>query len=88
MNDRRQFLKLLPVAAVTATTVRIEDVTAQMRELKPEKKYLVALPPETAPDDVERLSKLLLERFGPSVIVVAGDGATELKVYEFGAVSE
>lgn len=78
--NKRQFLKVLPLAALTATTVKLDNVEAQVHELKPEKKYLILIP-NAEPEDWQAI-KSIGERLGENVTIVGGIPADGMKVYE------
>lgn len=80
--NKREFLRILPLAALTATTVSVGDVEAQVHELNPEKKYLIVIPDDIEPDNGERVAAGIRERLGSNVAIVAGGSLRTLKVYE------
>jgi hypothetical protein len=81
MNNRRGFLKMLPLAAVTATAVKIDGVAAQALELRSDRKYIVVVPGLLCSEEGQQMSKILRERIGPGVVLIGGD-SVDLKVYE------
>ena len=78
--NRRQLFRVLPLAALTATTLKIDGVEAQVHELKPERKYLIVIP-NAEPEDWQAL-KGIGQRLGDNVTIIGGEPAAELKVYE------
>lgn len=80
--NKRQFLQVLPLAAMTVTTLKVDGVEAQAHELKPEKKYLIVVAGAQEPEAMRAFADTVRGRLGPNVVVVAGDGAESLRVYE------
>lgn len=80
--NKREFLKVLPLAALTATTIKVDNVEAQVHELKPEKKYLIVIPSEVSMEDGQRFAQGVRARLGQNISFVAGPNVSNLKIYE------
>jgi hypothetical protein len=80
-QSKRNFLKILPVAAMLPTALAIGEVKAAGYEVSAQKKYLIVIPDDVVISDQagERLRSMLKER-GIDATVIAG--AEGLKVYE------
>lgn len=77
--NKREFLKLLPMAAVAATSVKVGDIEAKAHELKPEKKYVMVIQGDIEPQNGAAFARSVREKLGPNVVVVGG---AELEIYE------
>lgn len=75
--DRRNMLKVLPLAALAGVSLKVEGVDAKAFEMKPNKKYLFAMP--NAPADFAQHAATTLRKRGIDATVYTGD---ELKIYE------
>lgn len=77
--NKREFLKLLPMAAVAATTVKVGDVEAKAHELQSKKKYLMVLKGGFEPENAVLFARIMREKLGPNVTVVGvNDGDVEM----------
>ena len=78
--NRRDLLKVLPLAAIVGTTVKLGETEAQAFEMKSDKKYLFVLP-SARPEEAGRYAEILRKR-GINATVATGD--FEMKIYEIG----
>jgi hypothetical protein len=79
MNEqRRDLLKMLPLAAVAGAAVKIGATEAQAVEIKPDRRYILKLNEFTTQQDAEAIKATLVRSGFPDMLVVAGD----LELYE------
>lgn len=76
--SKRQFLKLLPLAALSATAVKVNGQDAKAIELSPEKKYLFVFP-DASDQEIQAAAKVLRERHHMDALVTNSE---HLAVYE------
>lgn len=76
--NRRNMLKVLPLAAMVGATVKLGEVEATAYEMKAGKKYLFVLPDFATPDHVKHCGERLRERGVDAVVCNISD----LKIYE------
>lgn len=78
--NRRDLLKLAPLAALVPVAVKIGGVEAQAHELKPDKKYVFVFNGEVEPETLEACSRAAKQE-GIHGMWVAGPGLN-LELYE------
>ena len=78
--NRRDLLKLAPVAALAAVPVKIGDIEAQAHELQPEKKYVFVVNGEVEQENLADVSRFAREN-GINGVWLAGRDLN-LEIYE------
>jgi penicillin-binding protein-related factor A (putative recombinase) len=80
MMNKRDFLKVAPIAAMTAATVSISGGEAQAFEMKSDKKYLIVLPGlALTPEELGHMQQLLTQRGVNATLLNAEEGP---EIYE------
>lgn len=76
--NRRNLLKVLPLAAMTGTAINLGEVEAVAHEMKPGKRYLFVTSAEISVEQA-RTMQVLLEKRGINATICRSD---DLKIYE------
>jgi hypothetical protein len=79
-KSKRQFIKLLPLAAITGTAVKVGAIDAKAVEMKANKKYVFRVPVNTDPSSLEWFSKFLREERGIDATLVTDN----VEIFELG----
>lgn len=79
--NKRDFLKVAPVAAMAAATVSVSGIETQAFELKQNKKYIIVLPEAAVIShaELERMGQLVRSRGIDATVIMNVDG---LQIYE------
>ena len=78
--NRRDLLKLAPVAALAAVPIRIGNVEAEAHELKPDKKYVFVVKSEITEENLTDVSRFAREEVIKGVWLAGPD--LKLEIYE------
>ena len=71
-NSKRQFLKTLPLVAVSGLAVKLGERDAKAIEIKPNKRYVFRIDSEVEPEDLEQIRSVLNNRGFSDALLVAG----------------
>lgn len=76
--NRRNMLRVLPLAAMVGATVKLGERQATAYEMKPDKKYLFVVPGDISADQALTMRMTLQDR-GINSTICCGE---DLKIYE------
>ena len=79
--NRRNLLKLLPVAALAPVATKIGSTEVQAHELKPGKKYVFVLRGNVEADNLQDCQKFARDNYGIDAFWLASPEA-EVEIYE------
>lgn len=79
--DKRQFLKVTPMAVMGAVALKVGSTEAKGYEINPTKRYIIVLPSSTniSQEQLEEASTIMHQRGINAVVMTNVDG---LQIYE------